>query len=177
MSVRQHDLAEDLLAETQSDVVQPVYLVDIEFPGDPFYVSSREELEWNGNFYKAHSVEAESIEFSDSGTGPTSLLLSNENSVAAALVLNYGIQGVPITIRKTYVKSDGTLATPRIYFKGEGDDARITSLSVQVGVKKKSARTHFAPSMTFSAANGFNHLLRPGAVIVINGEKYQIGKD
>lgn len=163
--------------ELSSAWFEPVYLVCFHFPGDPFYVSSQRQVVIDGIEYRAHGVElGKAIEFLDHTTTDVTLYLTNENNLASALILNYGLRGVEVTIREVQFREDGTHTPPVLLFKGECGSVRLRPEYAEISLKKPRARTRFAPDITFSPANGFNHLPQAGEVVVINGEKYQLGE-
>lgn len=155
-----------LSAALGAPVQKPALLVQAHF-GTVQYWSSHASTSWNGQSWQATAMQLEGLvvrAFSVSGT----LVLSNGDGVAGALVLGEGVQDRRFQIWGYDAAALGTVADAVWLGDAVGAAAEVGGTEVRISLRH---RTEFvqSPRTYVTAAAGFNHLLPGGTVLRING--------
>jgi hypothetical protein len=101
-------LTTEVQTEVAIDFTRPVFLVEMQFPSGTVYLSSGPQITYDSNVYQEGQVSVGSFTWNSDGTQQGTIVLSNENNAASALILNGTVNDVVINIYKTYLKSSGS---------------------------------------------------------------------
>lgn len=168
------NLPAEVQTEIAIDFTRPVFLVKLEFVSGTQYLSSGPQITLDGNVYSQGQVSVGTFEWNSDGAQRGTIILSNENNAAAALILGNNVNDVTIEIFQTYLIAGGGNTDPQLYVRGSMDGSNIGASRSTIKVLSTNAQTGFAPSRYFTADEGFNWLPIDGEVITWNGEVFQL---
>lgn len=174
MSEIKANLGADFLAEIQNVYVRPLYLIQIEYANGVLHLSDGAQFIWDGKTFIEGGATISPISTDGEGDQEFNLVLSNLDNSASALALNDLVEDVTVTVWKTYIKTDGNLATPKLHAIGVTDKHTINDSFVTINVVTSKASSEFAPNEYFGRETGFNHLPVPGTVLSIGNERYMV---
>jgi len=92
------DLPQDTQDELEIDFTRPVYLVKMIFDSGTVYLSSSIQITFDGDVYIEGQVSVGTVSWDESGSQTGSLILSNENDAATALILGNSVNDVLIGV-------------------------------------------------------------------------------
>lgn len=168
------DLTAGVLTELAIDFTRPVYLVKMLFPSATRYVSTGVQITFDSDIYIEGQVTVKTFQWTSDGVQTGSILLSNENDAASALVLGSTVNDIEIEIYKTYLINGGGNTTPVLYVRGVMDGADIGAASTKITVVSTTARAAFLPNRYHTAAEGFSWLPVEGEVIMWGTEVFYL---
>ena len=158
-------LPADSQTEIAIDFTRPVFLVAMLFPAAPRYMSSSEQITFDGNIYIEGQVAVDTFQWTADGVQTGTLILSNESNAASALVLGATVNDIPVEIFKTYLIEGGGNTEPVLFVRGVMDGANIEYDETSITVVSSTAQSAFLPNRYHTAAEGFSWLPVDGEVI------------
>ena len=111
------------------------------------------------------------------GTQKGRVKLYNENNNASALILNEGVNDIPITIWLTYLIAGGGNTTPTPYCLGAMNGGSLNATELTIDVMSTKSAAQFLPNRYYSLDQGFNHMPVDGSIITWAGQKFELQKD
>lgn len=172
MSTIKRDIAADLQTEIANDFTRPVYLVEMQFDAGSAYMSTGPQISFGGNIYAEGQVSVGTFVWNGEGQQQGNIRVFNENNSAAALVLNNGINEVPILIYKTYLIAAGGNTVPELMISGIMNGAQLNASSAEISVLSSKSSANFIPNRYYTEAEGFNFLPEDDQVVFWNGEYF-----
>lgn len=156
-------------AEIVKTITQPHNLVKIAYD-TPLYYCSSGDVTWDGQVWAGQDITLSNLN-PDKGTG--TLIIGDVSGVFGALVLQYGIADVPITIWRLYGAGPWATGDEELLFAGVGGgvDWRPKK-SVKIDLQPAANRMMFSPRIVIAASLGLNHLPVEGQAITWEGETY-----
>lgn len=172
MSMIRRNLPAPTVSQIAIDFTRPVYLVKMLFPAGTVYLSTGPQITFEDNVYQEGQVRVGSFAWNSDGTQQGTIVLSNENNAASALILNGTVNDVVIEIYKTYLIANGGNTTPFLYVRGSMDGSDVGYSNCSVGVLASTAQTGTVPNRYFTIQQGFNWLPVEGEKITWGDEVF-----
>ncbi len=166
----------DTATEIGIDLTRPVFLVKMSFDTADQFMSSGAQITFDSDVYVEGQVKVSTFTWNSDGVQTGKVSIHNENNVAAALILNEGVNDVPISIYLTYMIAAGGNTTPELVVAGSMDGGSLTSAMLSIRVLSTNAAAQFIPNRYYTDVEGFNHLPVDGSIITWGGETFELRK-
>lgn len=163
----------DTDTEIAIDFTRPVFLVKMEFDTATQYVSSGPLISFESNTYVEGQVHVGTFTWDGDGNQSGKVKIYNENNSAASLMLNEGVNDIPITIYLTYmIAGGGGNTTPELLVAGTMNGGSLNAKELIISVLSTKVAGQFLPNRYYTIAEGFNHMPIDGSSIMWGGEKF-----
>jgi len=166
------DLPADSLTEIAVDFTRPVYLVKMLFPSGTRYMSTGPQITFDSDIYIEGQISVETVAWNSDGGQSGTLVLSNENNAASALLLAGTINDIIVEVYKTYLKAGGGNTVPQMYITGSMDGAGIGASVSIINILSTTAKTATIPNRYHTVSEGLNWLPIDGEVITWGDEVF-----
>ncbi len=171
-------IAIDTQTEIAIDFTRPVFLVRMDFPTASQFMSTGPQITLDSNVYVEGQVSVSTFTWSADGVQRGAISIHNEQNAAAALILNEGVNDIPISIYLTYMIAGGSEnSTPELLVAGVMNGGNLTPEKLVISVLSTKSAAQFIPNRYYSSAEAFNHLPVDGSVITWGNEKFTLQAD
>lgn len=167
----------DTQTEIAIDFTRPVFLVKMDFPTASQFMSTGPQITFDSNIYVEGQVSISTFTWSADGIQKGAISIHNENNSAAALILNEGVNDIPISIYLTYLIAGGTNSTPELLVAGVMNGGNLTPEKLVISVLSTKSAAQYIPNRYYTSAESFNHLPVDGSVITWGGQKFTLEQD
>lgn len=175
------DISRIIGADTQTEIgidfTRPVFLVKMDFPIASQFMSTGPQITFDSNVYVEGQVSVSTFTWSADGVQTGGISIYNENNAAAALILNQGVNDIPISIYLTYLIAGGGNSTPELLVSGVMNGGNLSPSKLTISVLSTASAAQFIPNRYYTSAEAFNHLPVDGSVITWGGERFILEQD
>lgn len=165
-------LTAKVTAAIAGPVISPAYLVEIGF-SIALRSCTRGTVEWNGITWPAAGIRVGDIRVGQGAAKSVSLSMANVQFAISQIVLAESATGKRVRVWKLFGEAPYALEDAHLVFDGFIDSVPTMMETVDFNCTTGNVRALSIPNITLGLPF-FNHLPRPGEVILWGGEQYEL---
>ena len=150
----------------------PSYLVHIKWASANSYLSTVNEVEYNGNTYSPGFVSVLEIDTREDGRQDAKIRIFNKGNIAVGLLLNNVVAGTFVDIYLTYLYSDRNTPPVKMVSGIINSSNLLPNNDLDLNISSASDGV-MLPNTFHTRQEGFSYLPVDGRIILWNDEVYE----